>query len=291
MPAPEGDCWLCGKFGKLTKEHIPPEKAFNDCPLLLMKINEQNREVEWVHRTSYQRGLCFRSLCERCNNKYGSIYGEAYVNLVRRIAERIVDVPYFHYISITGVKRPLAILKQVMLQFVTANGAAFVRANEWVAPFIRDRTKTEIPRDVNIYLFASNMRSGRNSGISGHVDLVGRKINVVSEFTFWPLGTVMSFGGELSDKRLTPIHDWARYPFNYNGSVDLHLCVNPIASEYPVDFRTPAEINRQATQDVDIKTPSADDSREMMEKAIRVSGDADGWVYSGHPNTVNKLRD
>jgi len=289
MPAPEGYCWLCGKFGKLTKEHIPPEKAFNGCPLLLLKINEQNREVEWIHRASYQRGLCFRSLCERCNNKYGSIYGEAYVNLVRRVAEQIGDVPYFHHISITGGKRPLAILKQVMLQFVTANGAAFVKANAWVAPFIRDRTKTEIPRDVNIYLFASNMRSCRKSGVSGHV--IERQTNIVSEFTFWPLGTLMSFGGELSDKRLTPIRDWAQYPFNYTGKVDLHLCVNPIASNYPVDFRTSAEIERQSTQEIDTKAPSADDTREMMKKAIRVSGDEDGWVYSGHPNTIDKLRD
>ena len=30
MTAAEGHCWLCSKYGKLTKEHIPPEKAFND---------------------------------------------------------------------------------------------------------------------------------------------------------------------------------------------------------------------------------------------------------------------
>src|SRR5271167_2395441 len=139
MSAPQGYCWLCNRFGKLSKEHIPPESAFNDCPLLLMKVDERSSQkgvLEWAPDRS-QRGLYFRSLCAQCNNKYGRVYGGAYVDLVRRVAERIGDVREFHTISILGLHRPLAILKQIMLQFVTTNGPRFVRANEWVAPFIR----------------------------------------------------------------------------------------------------------------------------------------------------------
>src|SRR5271166_6637843 len=133
MPAPEGHCWLCNRYGKLSKEHIPPESAFNDCPLLLMKLDERSREagaVLWAPDRS-QHGQYFRSLCSQCNNKYGRLYGGAYVDLVKRVAERIGDVQEFHKISVLGVRRPLAILKQVILQFVTANGPGFVRANDW----------------------------------------------------------------------------------------------------------------------------------------------------------------
>src|SRR5208337_3390410 len=89
MNAPQGHCWLCNKYGKLSKEHIPPKKAFNDCPLLLMKIDEHSTKkgvLEWAPDRQ-QRGVYFRSLCEACNNRYGAWYGEAYVHLVRRIAE------------------------------------------------------------------------------------------------------------------------------------------------------------------------------------------------------------
>ena len=130
--------------------------------------------MEWAPDRS-QRGLYFRSLCAACNNKYGRLYGGAYVDLVRRVAERIGDVREFHAISILGVHRPLAILKQIMLQFVTANGPGNGRANEWVAPFVRSRTNVTIPRDVGIYLFASNMRARRNSGVSAHIDLNTRR--------------------------------------------------------------------------------------------------------------------
>ena len=168
-----------------------------------------------------QRGVYFRSLCEACNNRYGSWYGGAYVDLVKRIAERIGDVQDFHKTSVLGVKHPLAILKQVMLQFVTANGPGFVGANEWVAPFIRSRTNTTIPKDIGIYLFASNRRGMRKTGVSAHIDLnASSDAKIVAEFTFWPLGTVVSFG-ELNDHRLAPIHQWVRFPFDYRGTADL----------------------------------------------------------------------
>jgi hypothetical protein len=291
MSAPEGNCWLCGKYGKLSKEHIPPESAFNDCQMLLMKIKERSSTLEWEPRASYQHGICFRSLCEKCNNRYGSKYGGAYVDLVKRVGKQIGDVPYFHKISVLGVSRPLAILKQVMLQFVTANGPLSVRTNPWVAPFVREPRNQEIPRDISIYLFASNIRGGRNSGVSGHVESETGRTNVVAEFAFWPLGTVISFAGDLCDARLTPIHHWAQHPFDYRGRIDVHLCVNPIASAYPIDFRTEAEVRSQAVTAAEAKAPSREASTEMMKKAMKVSGETDSWVYSGHPDTVKKMQD
>ena len=124
-----------------------------------------------------------------------------------------------------------------MLQFVTANGPGFVRANEWVAPFIRSRTNTIIPKDVGIYLFASNRRGMRKTGVSGHIDLnTSSDKKTVAEFTFWPLGTIISFG-ELTDNRLTPIHRWG---IRLAIKVWLMYSFASIrgATDYPLDFRT-----------------------------------------------------
>ena len=248
--------------------------------------------VQWEGDKT-QRGLYFRSLCEECNNKYGRLYGGAYVNLVRQVAERIGNVREFRKMSVLGIKRPLAILKQVVLQFVTANGASFVRANSWVAPFIRSRTQTQLPRDVYIYLFASNASLSRKSGVSAHIDLITGRTHVVSEFTFWPLGTVISYGEEERSNLLTPIHHWSQYPFNYSGSVDLDLSVNPVASAYPVDFRTAAEVESARLQGdaPNVKRTTEEKLQEMSDKAIRISGESekDSWIYSGHPSTIGKV--
>jgi hypothetical protein len=295
MSAPEGHCWLCNKYGKLTKEHIPPEKAFNDFPLLYQKVAERSRQVgvvQWEGEKT-QRGLYFRSLCERCNNRYGRLYGGAYVDLVRQVAERIGNVRDFHKMSVLAVKRPLPILKQVMLQFVTANGPSFVQANPWVAPFIRSQTQTQIPREVYVYLFASNASMNRKSGVSAHVHLNTGRTKVVSEFTFWPLGTVISFGEEEQSNLLTPIHHWAQYSFDYSGSVDLDLSVNPVASPYPVDFRPAAEVEsaRSKGDDPIVKRMTEEKLQEMSDKVVCISGESekDSWIYSGHPSTFSKV--
>jgi hypothetical protein len=232
-----------------------------------------------------------RSVCADCNSRCGRLYGGGYVDLVRRIAERIGDVQEFHTISILGVKRPLAILKQVVYQFVSANGPGFVRANDWVAPFVKNSRNQSIPPDVGIYLFASNSRGARKSGISSHVDLTTTsKINVVAEFSFWPLGTVMSFG-HLAHRGLAPIHHWVEHPFDYKGSVDLHLPVNPIHSAYPVDFRSESQIIRGTTAPApEIKSLSEEDAKRMETETLARSGtDGKDFILSGHPNTVRKI--
>lgn len=295
MAGPQDRCWLCNKFGTMTKEHIPPESAYNDCPLVLMKVDERSRQtgaLGWTPHTEFRRGLYVRSVCGHCNNRCGRLYGGAYVDLVRRVGERIGDVQEFHKVSILGVRRPLAILKQVVFQFVSANGPGFVRANSWVAPFVKNSRNQAIPLDVGIYLFASNCRGGKTTGISSHIDLSrGGKFNIVAEFSFWPLGTVMSLG-DFSHKGLAPIHHWAQYPFDYEATVDLHLPVNPIHSPYPVDFRSESQIvEGRETPAGDVSPPSEEDARRMADETIaRSGGDGKGFIFSGHPNTVRKMR-
>jgi hypothetical protein len=104
----------------------------------------------------------------------------------------------------------------------------------------------------------------------------------------------MSFAGELADKRLTPIHQWSQYPFDYRGSVDLPLWVNPVASPYPLDFRTVEQVKSAATQgdDPNLTRPSDEDLQSMIQKAIHISGETEEkWTYSGHPSTMKKMID
>ena len=60
--------------------------------------------------------------------------------------------------------------------------------------------------------------------------------------------------------------------------------LNPIASEYPTDFRTVDQILRQETEDLDIKNPNTESVRKTMKKAIQMSqldarnGSLGGWV-------------
>ena len=44
MSLTEGKCAICGAFGPLTEEHIPPRAAFNKCTVL----EQQMRREGWM---------------------------------------------------------------------------------------------------------------------------------------------------------------------------------------------------------------------------------------------------
>lgn len=288
----EGKCWLCGEHGRLSREHIPPCKAFNEYPLLLQKISEKSREVGsliWEQGNRYEKGMIVRSLCGRCNSRAGSKFAPAYIQFVKTIAERIGDIRLRHKLTIQGITKPQLILKQILHQFVSANGSTFAAANPWVRPLLRSETTYELPPDVYMYVFATNMGGGRSTGISSHVSVTDKRVRVVSEFTFWPLGTVLSFG-EINHDALTPIHHWSKYPHKANERVDITLCANPIASAYPIDFRDAEQIlserNNQADGTVDEST-----MLELQNQVFARTGNSarDSFVYSAHPSQVNLL--
>ncbi len=277
----EGQCWLCGRWRELTREHIPPRSAFNNHPILLYTVEENTRRtgrVEWAGRV--EQGLVVRSLCGECNSRGGGQYGSHYADFIARVAPAVERARDREQIIISGVQRPLSILKQIMQTFVSANGPDFVAANPWIRKFIRNSKNKEWPQSLFAYLFATNSRECRKSGLSAVYDFGKKKIRTVAEFSFWPLGMVLSFD-PLDDYPLTPIHQWASFDYGWEGQLDLNLTVNPTSSAYALDFRTRNEINKDALQYEGKPTVAGDKLKELMKLAQeRGSGsNKDRWAF------------
>jgi hypothetical protein len=123
---------------------------------------------------------------------------------------------------------------------------------------------------------------GRSSGIAAAFEPGNERI--VAEFTFWPLGSLLSFS-ELHDPRLAPIHHWAKYDYKFNGVVEINLSVNPVATCYPGDFRSAQAVLRDAATRSDPLTLSEEQrrgARDLMSSAVARSGvGPGGWVWAG----------
>jgi hypothetical protein len=289
----DGNCWLCGKYRLLTEEHVPPKAAFNKYPLLLEEVSKRTQEtgiLVWEQGSIRQRGFTVRSLCASCNSTAGTRFAPPYIEFVKTVAERVANITVRHQLTIQKIKKPQLILKQVIQQFVTTNGSTFVQANQWVRPFLKKDSKAILPPDVFVYLFATNTPSIRTTGISGHVYADRSQFHIVSEFTFWPIGTVMSFG-ELPLAELAPIHQWCKLPYQSKQTADITLCVNPTESTLPVDFRSKDQIesNRftRATS-----SPKESLVSEMGEQVSIRSGKGsdDNYIFTAHPSQVDLMR-
>lgn len=278
----EGHCWLCGRWANLTREHIPPRSAFNDRPILLCAVEENSVKtgrLEWAGKVEH--GLIVRSLCGECNSRGGAKYGSHYADYIARVAPAVERARDGEQIVISGVRRPLSILKQIMQSFVSANGPDFVIANPWIRKFIRNSRNNEWPLSLFAYIFTTNSRGGRKSGLSAFYDFGKKRIRTVAEFAFWPLGMVLSFD-PLDDYPLTPIHQWAGFDYTWDGQLDLALTVNPTSSAYPLDFRTRSQINRDALVDHPKPKVAGETLRQVMKLAQdRGGGKKTGrWIFS-----------
>jgi hypothetical protein len=82
----KGKCHICGYEGKLSFEHVPPEKAFNDSAALLMDLEQWDKfQTSGKKRGTYQqRGFGAYTLCEKCNSNTGAWYASEYVEWVKK---------------------------------------------------------------------------------------------------------------------------------------------------------------------------------------------------------------
>ena len=68
-----GICMVCGWYGQLTFEHVPPQCAFNNSPARTYSLDqwmlfEAGEKARWEND---QRGSGYSALCGTCNNERG----------------------------------------------------------------------------------------------------------------------------------------------------------------------------------------------------------------------------
>jgi hypothetical protein len=242
--ASEPRCWLCGAVEALTSEHVPPRSAFNAQGVTLQRVSQAGLAagyLEWEAGTEFRDGHSFRSLCTKCNHRGGKSFVPAYRDFAVQVAQKVSTRIPLKSVEIEKVRNPQLIFRQILMQFVSANGPSFVGANPWIREFLMTRKLRRLPEDVNLYIFATQTRGMRTTGIGGQILLEKATYRVISEFTHWPLGTILSYT-ELNDEPLLRITDWGEIPFNSKKAFNLRIPVNPAITGSPLDFRDDLDI-------------------------------------------------
>ncbi len=118
-----GRCRICGRVGKFTKEHVPPQSALNSGAFVVTKPETkkgQNRIAKVSTESS--GGMVYFTLCERCNNKTGRQFGADYVELIRLIETHACpsNVNQDVLLEFRDL-HPLRIIKQVISMFLSTS--------------------------------------------------------------------------------------------------------------------------------------------------------------------------
>lgn len=244
-----GICRICGYNGPLSFEHIPPQKAFNDGPVMVSKFKDviNKGPGEQIKGKELQRGIGEYSLCIKCNNNTGAWYGSDFVkwcfqgNEILLLCGGKPNLCYGHKLY------PLRIIKQIITMFFTVNQEGFSGANQYLVEFILNKEKQYLPENYRIFIYYNCKGNYRNTGIVVRGSAKGQhpfsnKPIYFSEFNYPPFGYVFSYDGSEPDNRLYEITYFAKYSYSDERIFYLDLPILPTHLWVPSDYRTEKEI-------------------------------------------------
>ena len=246
----EGICCLCGVEGPLSFEHVPPRTAFNGRRVVSFKGMDTvklgpGESIRGSGRIQ-QRGAGGHTLCPRCNNETGGWYAGHFVEWcyqAAHILERSGGRPsliYFYHIY------PLRILKQITAMFCSVAGPELAEKHSGLRRFLLNKQARCLPRHLRFFVYFNTKGKARFAGVTGMMNLESRRMTMLTEISFPPLGYVLTIDSEPPDDRLVEITHFSRFGYLEYHFWGAHLPVLETHLMYPGDYRSRGEIEKQA---------------------------------------------
>ncbi len=237
-------CHICGKGTKLTREHVPPQSAFNDNPMVLQNIKDYLYKK--AGKTQLKDGFCVYTLCNECNNNTGRWYGKAFAEFCRKGMD-VMDMEYRGKLSLCFEIYPLRVLKQVIAMFFSVNSPTFRNNNDELVKFILSREKKYLSSKYRIYMYFFAGNIAKWMGTQYKANLLSGKMIGISEIDYPPFGYVLT--KDYVDS-LFDITFFSRYDYYEKRVVEINLPICETNTPYPLDYRTKEEIEKNRNSQI-----------------------------------------
>lgn len=253
-----GICHICGVEGKLTFEHVPPERAFNNNKVItpdVKKILALNNldDLEKLPGKQSQRGQGGYTLCESCNSKTGHWYGTNYAIWVYQGADYLqkskgsISLSYPYHIL------PLRVVKQIICMFFSVNSPQFREAHSYLEHFVLNKETKRLPNDIRLYVAYLLSDRSRSAGITGSItldDQTGLPQNrTYTEISFFPFSYILSFDSPPPEHEMLDISFFANYGYNEFTTLQLPIPALSVYTPFPGDFRNRETVLRESKMD------------------------------------------
>lgn len=245
MKTEYGTCALCGKWSKLTYEHIPPKNAFNSQParritweryLNNLQAGDNVRPLSELRFDNAQSGNGYYSLCNTCNNNTGAWYGDAYVQFANEVGAMIghADVPKGTTMVAEVTIKPLNVVKQIISMFCSVNQLYPNNIMSVLRNFVLDKESHELGK-FSIGIFAMPNWKGRMTPFFETDDiLIPNARCTVSEIISFPFGLILKYGKGLGGPyEYTDITAFANFELDQEIYTSIDLPVHEIEGMRP----------------------------------------------------------
>lgn len=250
----QGHCRVCGQYGPLTFEHIPPRAAGNATRRRFVDTLRwaEQEDLAPFPRTGWkplQRGHGAYLLCSSCNRRpshkgYVRAYTRAAAAAMRRLAERTeekndffapVDVE-LHEVDVGGVVR------QVMAMMLCLSGsAALGDAHPSLRELVLDGAPCSLPAGFRLewgLTFGGRCRATLPVATISDTGHVSAEIGL----SFAPFVWVLRYRAGTPCDPLADVSSWTTLRAGDVTSLEARTTVVPTVSPFPSDHRTTEEL-------------------------------------------------
>jgi len=260
--AKKGICGICGKGGKLSDEHIPPQCAGNVRGVSLNTLSDWIEAGEIPEKMANAqprpKGTLWATICERCNNEVlGSWYVPDFCRFVQGSTHSLAEVFRGQFEELkkkrnlgvtlkTGSLRPLCVVKVIAGMILAMNAdvdEAFRTRHERLAAFVLDRD-SPLPDPYRAYLavHSGNYATFAPTMLKG-IGMPPSKFVAFSAVEQPPFAYLMTFDEENPDSEpflpMGGLANFASAPYELIGRADIDLLVgfreHPIPGDYGQD--------------------------------------------------------
>ena len=189
-----------------------------------------------------QRGSGAYVLCESCNTKTGSWYGNSYVRWAKQAMELLPLIQNHQSLSFRAFICPLNILKEIVCMMCSVNSPEFSENYQWVRRFVLNRHSREWDPRFRIYM---------NFNITTHLRLAGSQgilkestIHIISEVVHPPFTYVMTHDSPPPSDELVDITFFRHSLYDEMREFWFRL---PVVNSYtclPADYRSKEDVRR-----------------------------------------------
>lgn len=215
-PQQTGMCYLCGKVDKLSFEHVPPQCAFNNKPILVQGHEELVEENSYMYgkKRRSQRGFGKQSLCVSCNNNSGNWYAKDFCKFTEQGWEILKANKMPQYVLGSYEIKPLNVLKQILLMFVATDSSGVIGNIPGVREYLLNRENTNFPEKVNIHIYSNASPTKRMLGYCVVGDMDTQVISKWAEINYHPFGYFFTYDSPPPNEYMVNITDFTKVPFN-----------------------------------------------------------------------------
>lgn len=235
-------CRICGSTQNLSLEHTPSKAAYNKKSFLEFSVSHPLMQfLKWKAR-KVQGGSKSKTLCKLCNNNTGSWYNPEYVKLARTCSSLAKPRNANKIMSVRTCFSPSRVIRQALTNICSVSQLGLCKNYTHLKNYLLNRVQTIELQPLKVGLFINIANTGRSSGVTLFVDARRKIARLMAEFSFWPLGWILTFD-DLPYSGTLDVTSWASYGIDEELELTLDIPCQWAVSPYPGDFRSPAEIS------------------------------------------------